>query len=203
VSGRRQIPAGEPDARCLALSRHKLSDRRDDLYETDQVAVDALLSVERLPPKIWEPACARGKIVDVLRAAGHEVIATDLVDYGDPTHIYRRDFLFEPKAPAGCEAIVTNPPYKLASEFVEHALRLCPFVVMLLRLTFIESQRRRAILESGHLARIHVFSNRLPMMHRDGWVGHKASSAVPYAWFVWDTRRRGPTVISRVTWKVS
>ena len=80
-----------------------------------------------------------------------------------------------PPFPVG--AVVTNPPFKIGDEFVSHALALgVPKVVMLLRLQFIESERRSAILDDGSLARLHVFSNRLPMMHRAGWEGPKATS---------------------------
>jgi hypothetical protein len=34
--------------------------------------------------------------------------------------------------------IVTNPPYKMATQFVTHALTLCRRVIMLLRLAFLE-----------------------------------------------------------------
>jgi hypothetical protein len=36
------------------------------------------------------------------------------------------------------------------------------------------------------------------MMHRRGWHGAKASSQVPYAWFVWDREHRGPTILDRI-----
>jgi hypothetical protein len=145
------------------VQRHALSERRDDLYETPVVAVEALLRVERLPHRIWEPACGRGAIVNVLRAHGHEVVATDLVDYGIPITApgyYRIDFLMERHAPEGTQAIVTNPPFKLAEEFVAHAIELAPIVVMLLRLAFLESDRRSGILEGRGLARIHARSDR-------------------------------------------
>jgi hypothetical protein len=148
---------------------HALADREDDLYETPLVAVRALLRVESLPHRIWEPACGPGSIVNVLRAAGHEVFASDLVDYGCPDSTSRIDFLMERTTPTGVEAIVTNPPFKLAAEFVAHALGLVPRVAMLLRLGFLESERRTEILESRALARVHVFRNRLPRMHRAGW----------------------------------
>ena len=122
--------------------KHALSERGDDLYETPPVAVEALLRHERLPHRLWDPCCGPGNIVNVLRAAGHEVIGSDLVDYGDPTHFYRRDFLMERKAPDGCEGVVMNAPFKLAAEFVAHALDLSPLVIALLRLAFIESERR-------------------------------------------------------------
>lgn len=99
------------------------------------------------------------------------------------------------------QAIVTNPPFKNASEFVIHALDLCPCVVMLLRLAFLESSKRTPILDSGYLARVHVFRNRLPMMHRDGWTGPKVSNPTAFAWFVWDRDHTGPTELHRLSWE--
>lgn len=181
--------------------RAPLADRGDDCYETPAVATQALLRVEKLPEFIWEPACGSGKIVDVLRAAGHVVLGSDLVDPGRDDLFSRRDFLMEHKAPDGCEAIITNPPYKLAEEFIAHALALCPLVVMLLRLAFLESERRTVLLEHMGLARVHVFRNRLPRMHRKGWAGKQASSSIPFAWFVWCRHHSGPTVIDRISWE--
>jgi hypothetical protein len=175
-----------------------LSVRRDDLYETPPVATCALMRVESLPHRIWEPAAGRGAIVNVLRAAGHEVLASDLVDYGDPTHFARRDFLLEWKIPDGCEMILTNPPYKLADEFVAHALDLCPRVIMLLRFLFLEGSGRSRILEQRGLARVHLFRERLTM-HRDSWGDNKVSGGIAFAWFVWDRTHSGPTTISRLS----
>jgi hypothetical protein len=184
------------------VQRHPLAERGDDLYETPSVAVDALLRVEKIPHRVWEPACGHGNIVKVLRAAGHDVLATDLVAYGDPTALYRRDFLMERLLPPGCKAIVTNPPYKLVEEFVAHAIEICPLVIMLLRWAFYESDRRSDILEDCGLARIHCFRKRLPMMHRAGWEGRKANSGMAFAWFVWDRSHAGPTMIDRISWEV-
>jgi hypothetical protein len=183
------------------VQRSPLGERKDDLYSTPPVAVEALLRAENLPRHLWEPAAGRGAIVDVLRAHGHEVLASDLVDYGQPTHFSRRDFLMERKVPDGCEAIVTNPPFKLADEFVRHALDLCPRVVMLLRLAFLESERRADILERRGLARVYPFGKRLPMMHRDGWEGRKANSGMAFAWFVWDRAHVGSTELRRISWQ--
>jgi hypothetical protein len=71
---------------------------------------------------------------------------------------------------------------------------------MLLRLTFLESERRSEILEDRGLARVYVFRQRLPMMHRDGWQGPKASSAMAFAWFVWDRAHNGPPTLHRISW---
>src|SRR5690242_17738580 len=113
--------------------RAALSERGNDLYETPEVAVWALLGVEHIPSCVWEPACGPGAIVRVLRKAGHRVHATDLVDYASPDQDASGwDFLSEQACPPDVEAIVTNPPFKLAGEFVAHALKLCPKVYMLL-----------------------------------------------------------------------
>jgi hypothetical protein len=180
--------------------RATYEERGHDLYETPAVAVEALLRVEHLPYHLWEPCAGFGSVARVLRNAGHAVIASDLIDYGDPTHFPNRDFLTEP-LPPGCECIVTNPPFKLAEEFVARALELCPRVVMLLRLAFLESERRSGILEGRGLARVHVFRKRLPMMHRAGWEGRKANSGMAFAWFVWDRSHIGPAAINRISWE--
>jgi hypothetical protein len=178
--------------------RHPHSERGLDLYETPAVAVEALLHVEKLPRCVWESAAGRGAIVRVLRDHGHAVIASDIADYEFPLH-FRRDFLSEIGMPAGCEAIVTNPPFYCIEKFVAHALRLSPLVIMLARLAFLESERRCGILENCGLARVHVFRKRLPMLHRDGWEGRKANSGMAMAWFVWCRDHRGPTTIHRIS----
>jgi hypothetical protein len=182
--------------------RASFAERGLDLYETPSVAVEALLRVEKLPHHIWEPACGRGAIVNVLRSAGHSVVATDIANYGipiTPPGYWNRDFLLETDAPEGTEAIVTNPPFQRAEEFVAHALDLAPLVVMLLRSAFYESERRCHILEDCGLVRIHTFRKRLPMMHRDGWEGRKANSGMSFSWFIWDCAHRGPTIIDRIS----
>lgn len=182
---------------------HALADRKDDLYETPEVATRALLRAETLPHHVWEPACGPGAVVRVLREAGHTVWATDLLDYGCPRSESRIDFLMERQSRVDVEAIVTNPPFKLATEFVAHALTLAPKVVMLMRLAFLESEKRRAVLDGGHLARVHVFRNRLPMMHRDGWAGPKSSSSTAFAWFVWDRQHTGAPELNRISWEAA
>jgi hypothetical protein len=122
------------------VQRHPHAERGLDLYETPAVAVEALLRVEQLPHCIWEPAAGKGAIVRVLRGRGHAVITSDIHDYGSLHFV--GDFLAQEKMPAGCNCVVTNPPYQRAAQFVEHALRLSPLVVMLLRLAFMESERR-------------------------------------------------------------
>jgi hypothetical protein len=183
------------------VGMHPFADRGADLYETPPEAVHALLQVESITGPIWECAAGRGAIVRALRAAGHEVIGTDLVDYGCPDSRGGVDFLKQPHAPDGVQMVITNPPYQRAGEFVRHALELVPHVVMLVRLAFLESQRRSDILDDGRLARVYPFANRLPMMHRGGWEGPKASNSIAHAWLAWDANHRGPWAGKRIAWR--
>jgi hypothetical protein len=178
---------------------HPLADRQRDLYETPPCATVALTRAELLPLSIFEPASGRGAIANVLRSRGHRVVAADIFDYGNLDFV--ADFMTVTKMPAGCGCICTNPPFQIVNEFIAHALDLSPRVIMLARLALLESVARTEILEYRNLARIHVFRNRLPMMHRDGWAGPRASSAVAYAWFCWDRDHRGLPTLNRISWE--
>jgi len=173
----------------------RLKERGDDVYPTPSAAVEALLRAETLPHHLWEPAWpsdAAGGIAAVLRAHGHRVTCSDL--RGD-----RIDFLMERRAPEGVEGIVTNAPFKLSAEFVRHGLTLVPMFVLFQRINFLESAHRADIIDGGRLARVHLFIDRLPKMHREGWRGARMKSeGAAYAWFVFHHDHVGPTTIDRI-----
>jgi hypothetical protein len=148
-----------------------------DQYDTPPSAVEPLLQVERLPPKLWEICAGNDCIVNVLRDHGHYVVANDIATDGV-------NFLQPRVAPPGVGAIVTNPPFILAAEFVAHGLKLVPQVIILERIQFLESDTRADLFDSGKLARVHVFRNRVPRTHLAGWTGNRASPAMMLAWFV-------------------
>jgi len=186
--------------------RHRLQDRRDDLYETPTEATHALLACESLPPLVWEPAPGRGAISRVLESPGRiRVVASDLVAWpgADPGITPRVDFLLERSAPAGVTCLVTNPPYKLADRFIRHGLQLVDTVIVLLRLVALEGTGRSDIVD--HLRRVHVGIERLPMMHRDGWNGSRLSTGTaPFAWFVFARMPRPqgePIALTRISWR--
>ena len=94
--------------------------------------------------------------------------------------------------------ILTNPPYKLAAQFAEHALSLVPDVYLLLRLAFLESVGRTELLEHSGLRRVLVFRKRLPRMHRAGYDGPKSPSSMAFAWMCWRHNFAGPTTLARI-----
>jgi hypothetical protein len=175
--------------------------RGDDYYASPAEAPAALLEHYDVPDVIHEPACGDGAIVDVLRAAGRVVYASDLVDRGCPDS-YVSDFLTQKTPQIAVEACITNPPYRYAAEFVRKSRELYPLTIMLLRLAFLESARRSDILDAGDLETVLLFSKRLPFMHRAGYTGKKNSnSGMPFAFFVWKRDHLGPTTIRRITYK--
>jgi len=164
-----------------------------DFYPTPPNATEALLSVERFEGSIWECACGNGAISKVLEAHGHKVLSTDLVNrgYGE-TPI---DFLTVPPMRSVAN-VVTNPPYSLAEDFVRTALSVTTAkVAMLLKLAFLEGEKRRRMFESTPLARVHVFSRRLTMM-RNG-APKRSSGMIAFAWFVWE---HGYAGFPRIHW---
>jgi hypothetical protein len=115
----------------------------------------------------------------VLRARGRRVVCTDITTDGV-------DFRDRTKAPAGAQATAANPPFSLAADFVRHGLKLVPKVVILERIQFLESEDRTDVIEGGGLARVLVFADRVPPMHKAGWSGKRSSPAMCLAWFVFE-----------------
>jgi hypothetical protein len=183
-------------------SAHKAADRGLDAYFTPPEAVASLLVLERhaLPGCLWEPAAGDGAIVRPLRAAGYSVLATDLVDYGLEGCHHGVDYLTAPCMRA-VDGVVTNPPFRLAQAFAQKAVAEVPYVALLLRTNFLESVGRLPFFRRTPPARIWVSSRRLPMMHRHGWTGPRASSNTCHSWVVWSTAAARQTVVDWFDWR--
>jgi hypothetical protein len=167
-----------------------------DYYATEPRAVELLLEQEQFAPTIWEPACGEGHISEVLIEHGHGVISTDLIDRGYGTGGV--DFLT-------CDArimrvpydIITNPPYKYSTEFAEKALELVADgqkVAMFLKLTFMESKKRKLFFQKYPPRTVYVSSGRL-MCGFNGQFHMHSGRAIAYAWYVWKKGFKGDPVI--------
>lgn len=160
-----------------------------DFYPTPPRATRALLSVEQFEGDIWEPACGDGAISKVLEEAGYTVFSSDLIDrgYGTPN----RDFLLDYETTA--DNIITNPPFKHAQEFVEHALsRSRRKVAMLCRLAWLEGKARNKLFNSTPIAHVWVFSSRVPMLRGGDEMMKGGGGMIAFAWYVWDHTHDGP-----------
>lgn len=153
-----------------------------DFYSTPAWGTRALLARESFVGSIIEPCCGSGEMSEVLKETGLPIHSWDLYDRG-----YGQigiDFL-EAKT-SFVDNIITNPPFSLAEEMLEVALKLASRkVCFLLRTAFLEgSGRYRRLYSKNPPSRIHVFSERLSMYPS----GHNQENGgtTCYAWFVWD-----------------
>lgn len=138
--------------KTLGASSHSKEEReKDDYYATDPIAIDKLLQVIELPNYVWEPACGEGHLSERLIEHGKVVYSSDIRNRGYDRQAEECDF-FSKDIPPFVEpfAIVTNPPYKCAQEFVEKAMEFLydgECCCMLLKLTFFEGMRRKELFE--------------------------------------------------------
>lgn len=142
--------------------------------------------------------CWGGLIADTLKKHGHQVQSIDIVDRGYiGTEV--RDFLTTTKDDLRFSPdIITNPPYVIATEFVEHALDISMDsvkVAMFLKIQFLESKKRYNLFKKYPPKKIYVFVNRVNC-GKNGVFG-KESSAVCYAWFIWEKGYQG---LPQVDW---
>ena len=183
--------------KTLGASNHTDKEREaNDYYATEPKALELLLILEQFSPRVWECACGEGHLSEVLKKRGYSVVSSDLIDRGYGTGGV--DFLECYNAWDG--DIITNPPYKYAKEFAEHALDLVADgrkVALFLKVQFLEGKARRGLFEKHPPKTIYVASSRLLCAKngefqkmRDG-----GGSAVAYAWFVWEKGYRGDTVV--------
>lgn len=187
--------------------------RGDDFYASPYAALPPLLVAEgkRLPRVLWEPACGNGSLVVPLRNRGFDVRATDLNDWGCPDATAGVDFLdaYAMKVRASLPAdigIVTNPPFGIVEQFIDRAVAMSPYVALLLRLAFLESEGRMKWFPRVGLRRVHVIGERLPMMHRFGYDGPKLSTAgMCFAWFIFEpgARKSQQVPVRWISWKES
>lgn len=130
----------------LGASNHTDNERQhEDYYATDPVAARLLLEVEDFQGKIWECACGEKHLAQVFEAAGFEVRSSDIVvRCGNEVF----DFLGIENCKTWEGNIVTNPPYKYATEFIYKALQLIregDKVAMFLKVQFLEGKERKAL----------------------------------------------------------
>src|SRR3990167_3476926 len=95
-------------------SKHERDE--NDFYATSPVALEKLLEYENFN-NVWECACGKGHLSQVLRYKGIFGKESDLIKRGNEEQI---DFL---KSNIDWHGdIITNPPYKFATEFVYKAI---------------------------------------------------------------------------------
>jgi hypothetical protein len=135
-----------------------------------------------------EPACGAGHMAKVLKEYFGDVKAADAYPYGyGPI----RDFLTYPYETNAVDWVITNPPFRLAEEFILRSLRVARRgVAILARTVFLESSGRyNAIFREHPPTKFAQFVERVPMIK--GKLDRKATTATGYAWLVWEKETSG------------
>lgn len=169
----------------------------NDFYATNSEAILAAENMFKeigLYKNVWECACGVGNISEALGYLGYNVKSSDKIDrdYGKVI-----DFLTYSNDNMNCD-IVTNPPYKLAEEFILQALnvirsgRLACFFV---KIQFLESKRRKKLFEAHPPKFVYVYSerqgcakNNLPEVY--GWGGTWC-----FCWIIFQKDYEGETIL--------
>jgi hypothetical protein len=141
-----------------------------------------------------EPACGAGHMAKVLHEYFGAVQSADAYQYG---YGELRDFLTEPHELNSADWVITNPPFRLAEEFVLQAMRVARRgVAILARSVFLESVGRYdGIFRRLPPTKFAQFVERVPMVK--GRLDRKATTATGYAWLVWE---KGAGGLPRLMW---
>ncbi len=139
---------------------------------------------------VREPAANRGHMVKPLREFFGRVEASDIHDYGAGYPV--QDFLFGP-LPERTDWMITNPPFRLAEQFIKRALQCSGSVAVIVRSAFLEGVGRHRDLFSLHQPDLVLQFTERVVMHK-GKLSPKGSTATAYCWIVWgDPFSRGHT----------
>lgn len=152
----------------------------NDFYPTPPQGTKLLFKNETFIGDIWEPACGDGAMSTIIEEYGYRVLSTDLEPrgYGDQLDFLSSTNLLAPN-------VVTNPPFSIAQEFATHALELgCKKLALLVKLQFLETQKRTEWLETTPLKNVWVSKSRLSL-YRNG-VKMKNGGMIAFCWCVWE-----------------
>ena len=179
----------------------------DDYYATPPEATRVLLENFGLNDcfNIYEPACGEGHISKEIEKwfekinSSVELHSTDLIDRG--YGVGGIDFLKLDSFTKKFDCIITNPPFKLAQEFIEKALKLSKkYVIMFAKIQLLEGVARRKLFDKFPPKYIYVFTNRVNPLRNGSPVdenGKKWASTMCFAWFIWEIGFEGEP---RIRW---
>lgn len=170
----------------LGARNYALEEREEhDFYATEPKALELLLQREQFNKNVWECACGKGHLSEVLKKHGYNVKSTDLYDrgYGESGV----DFLKQTKKFDG--DIITNPPFRYALEFIKKALDLVDEghrIAFFLKIQYLEGKERRKLFDNAPPRKIVVSSSRLRCAMNGDFQKYAKSNAMAYAWFIWE-----------------
>lgn len=154
---------------------------------------------------VWEPTCNRGYMAKPLKEFFGIVHASDVHDYGYESGDWCQDRVIDFLWPGsespvvaknGVDWIITNPPFRLAEQFIERAWQVkgVEGVAILVRTAFLEGVGRyRKLFHVSPPSIVAQFAERVPMIR--GRLSAEASTATAYCWLVWMMGEEGTKLV--------
>jgi len=175
----------------------KAKREENDFYATNPKALRLLLNKLKqdniiLNNNIWECSCGQGHLSKELLDNGYKVISSDLIDrgYGEV-----KDFLKCKDKFNG--DILTNPPFKLAEDFIEKSMNLLSKgnkLILFLKIQFIEGQRRNKLFKKYNIKYVYAHSSR-QQCSKNADFEHLNATTQFYAWFIFEKGYVGDTIL--------
>ena len=159
-----------------------------DYYQTPYSLTEKLLNREYFDKNktILEPCCGNGAILKVLKENNYKCYGYDINDNNHTDFLLQND-----KVPY----IITNPPFRLAKEFILHMKEVVEEkFALLLPLNYLHGKERFDIIWTDKqfpLYKVYVLT-RYPMLTQDiREDGKYKTGMMVYAWYIWDKQYNG------------
>jgi hypothetical protein len=174
------------------LSKHERHEV--DFYATNPEALEKLLQYEKFS-NVWECACGNGHLAEVLKK--HNILskASDLYIRDYPCE--QIDFLKPKKNWYWGGDIITNPPYRWATQFVYRALEVITEghkVAMIFPQRYLSSKSRYKLFTEHPPKVVYAFSGRIGCALNGNFNAY-SHSPVDYMWIVWEKEYKGDTIL--------
>ncbi len=170
----------------------------NDFYATNPMALNLFLkSIDfKLNINLWECACGEGHLSKELEKEGFKVKSSDKINrgFGEVNDFLEINDKFEGD-------IITNPPFKLAEEFVEKGMQLIEVgnkLILFQKIQFLEGQRRNKLFKKYPLKYVYVHSSRQQCSRNADFEKYKLTTQF-YAWYVWEKGFEGNTILKWIS----
>lgn len=143
----------------------------------------------------FEPCANRGFMASVLKDRFPLVYTCDIADYGYPLdHV--GDYLHKDYYPPLADYMITNPPFKLAEQFIHKGLTHCRTVCVFVRLQFVESVGRFNRLFKPHKpTHIYQYTERCGL-DKGQILKKPPSGQMSFCWLVFDKQPAEQTIFN-------
>ena len=152
-----------------------------EFYQTPYSMVWQLLEKEHIHGRILEPSCGSGAVSKVLlEKCNCTVESQDL--------IYGQNFL-EKEEDTRYDLVITNPPFKLSTDFIVKSMKIADKCIMLLPLNYLQGLDRYKRIFSNKdfsLTKLYAFT-RYPWLTQELYEdGKYGTGMIAYGWFIFE-----------------